>query len=191
MADVVVASTLRVVRPPKLALNLCLSLTDCKPKSNPLLVTSPAGLSVHMNQVHKESLEHVENALSNRQGLDYEIFGMEGMPSEIFETHQQRLSQNYYEAQEKRRIVTGNPLPGQARQPSAKKKITIETEEELKRRLAEWRKTRVNVPVDAMEGVVLTSVCALFSFNGGFEWRGAFEHSLLTFDIADSSAGGL
>ena len=34
-----------------------------------------------MNQVHKESLSQVENALPNRQGLDVEIFGMEGIPA--------------------------------------------------------------------------------------------------------------
>lgn len=113
------------------------------------------GLSVHMNQVHKESLDQVENALPNRQGLDIEIFGMEGIPPEVLDTHRQRLIQNFYQAQEDRRLATGNPLPGQQIQ---RKTIKIETAEELKARLAEWRVKKKAGGVDAMEGVVPTSV---------------------------------
>lgn len=95
------------------------------------------GLSVHMNQVHKETLNQVENALPNRSGLDVEIFGMEGIPQEILEQHRTRIVQNFYQAQEDRRIATGNPQPGQAKPP--RKKIKIETAEELKKRVAEHR----------------------------------------------------
>jgi hypothetical protein len=102
-----------------------------------------AGLSVHMNQVHKENLEHVENALPNRQGLEVEIFGMEGIPTEVLESHRNRLIQNFYQAQEDRRIATGNPLPGQAKEP--RKKVKIETAEELKTRLREWRAKRKEI----------------------------------------------
>lgn len=98
------------------------------------------GLSVHMNQVHKESLSHVENALPNRQGLDVEVFGMEGVPEDIKEQHKQRIVQNYWAAQDERFKATGNPPPGQGR-PS--KKIKIETPEELKRRFAEFRAKKV------------------------------------------------
>lgn len=90
-----------------------------------------------MNQVHKETLSQVENALPNRSGLDVEIFGMEGIPQEILEQHRNRIIQNFYQAQEDRRIATGNPLPGQGRSP--RKKLKYETPEELKARLAEWR----------------------------------------------------
>ena len=48
------------------------------------------GLNVHMNQVHKETLTAIENALPNRVGLDVEIFGMEGIPEEIVQQHNQR-----------------------------------------------------------------------------------------------------
>lgn len=89
-----------------------------------------------MNQVHKESLSHVENALPNRQGLDVEVFGMEGVPEDIKEQHKQRIVQNYWAAQDERFKATGNPPPGQGR-PS--KKIKIETPEELKKRFAEFR----------------------------------------------------
>lgn len=89
-----------------------------------------------MNQVHKETLSHVENALPNRQALDVEIFGMEGVPEEVREQHKQRIHQNYWAAQDERFKATGNPPPGQER-PS--KKIRIETPEELKKRFAEFR----------------------------------------------------
>lgn len=96
------------------------------------------GLSVHMNQVHKETVSQVENALPNRQGLDVEIFGMEGVPQDILDQHRTRIIQNFYQAQESRRLATGNPLPGQSLN-HARKKIRFETAEELLRRLAEWR----------------------------------------------------
>lgn len=118
-----------------------------------------------MNQVHKESLDQVENALPNRQGLDIEIFGMEGIPAEVLDTHRQRLVQNFYTAQEERRLATGNPLPGQAIQ---RKKIKIETAAELKARLAEWRVKKKAGVVDVMEGVVPTPV----SVSGGIKCVG-------------------
>jgi hypothetical protein len=102
-----------------------------------LLILSP-GLSVHLNQVHKETLTQVENALPNRQGLEVEIFGMEGIPAEILDQHRNRIIQNFYQAQEDRRIATGNPLPGQGNK-NPRKKIKIETAEELKARLEEHR----------------------------------------------------
>ncbi|KAJ6781428.1 hypothetical protein PWT90_09982 [Aphanocladium album] len=101
-------------------------------------LNTAGGLSVHMNQVHKETVSQVENALPNRQGLDVEIFGMEGVPQDILEQHRTRIIQNFYQAQESRRLATGNPLPGQSLN-NARKKIKYETAEELLRRLAEWR----------------------------------------------------
>jgi hypothetical protein len=91
-----------------------------------------------MNQVHKETLNQVENALPNRQGLEVEIFGMEGIPQDVLEQHRNRIIQNFYQAQEDRRIATGNPTPGQgAKNP--RKKVKTETADELKKRLAEHR----------------------------------------------------
>ncbi|KAJ2967364.1 hypothetical protein NUW58_g10473 [Xylaria curta] len=86
-------------------------------------LNTAGGLSVHMNQVHKESLSSVENALPNRQGLDVEIFGMEGIPEDIVQQHNQRIIQNFYQAQ--------------AERPA--KKIKAETPDEIKKRLAEHR----------------------------------------------------
>ncbi|KAI1413135.1 hypothetical protein F5Y13DRAFT_31457 [Hypoxylon sp. FL1857] len=101
-------------------------------------LNTAGGLSVHMNQVHKETLSSVENALPNRQGLDVEIFGMEGIPEDIVQQHNQRIIQNFYQAQAERYAATGNPPPGQGGKGPAKK-IKIETPDEIKKRLAEHR----------------------------------------------------
>lgn len=89
-----------------------------------------------MNQVHKETLSQVENALPNRQGLEVEIFGMEGIPQDALEQHRSRIIQNFYQAQEDRRIATGNPASGQA---MPRKKVRVEASEDLLKRLAEFR----------------------------------------------------
>ncbi|KAI9170761.1 BUB3-interacting and GLEBS motif-containing protein [Paramyrothecium foliicola] len=118
-------------------------------------LNTAGGLSVHLNQVHKETLSQVENALPNRQGLEVEIFGMEGIPQDILDQHRNRIIQNFYQAQEDRRIATGNPLPGHAPKDS-RKKIKIESAEEILARLAEFRaqKKAGITPGGAMEGVV-------------------------------------
>ncbi|KKY14841.1 putative c2h2 finger domain-containing protein [Diplodia seriata] len=101
-------------------------------------LNTAGGLNVHMTQVHKETLTQVENALPNRQGLDYEIFGMEGVPEDVMQSHQQRVLQQFYEQQAERRAATGNPPPGAT--PTAggqpPKKPKVETKEDLKARLA-------------------------------------------------------
>ncbi|KAJ8104875.1 hypothetical protein ONZ43_g7650 [Nemania bipapillata] len=101
-------------------------------------LNTAGGLSVHMNQVHKESLSSVENALPNRQGLDVEIFGMEGIPEDIVQQHNQRIIQNFYQAQAERYAATGNPPPGQSDKRPAKK-VKAETVDDIKKRLAEHR----------------------------------------------------
>ncbi|KAK1752995.1 hypothetical protein QBC47DRAFT_387528 [Echria macrotheca] len=102
-------------------------------------LNTAGGLSVHMNQVHKETLDKVENALPNRQGLEIEIFGMEGVPEEIVQQHNQRIVTNFYTAQAERHAATGNPPPGHSGGQGPAKKIKIETPDEIKRRLAEHR----------------------------------------------------
>ncbi|KAM7194363.1 hypothetical protein V8F33_007251 [Rhypophila sp. PSN 637] len=107
-------------------------------------LNTAGGLSVHMNQVHKENLTSVENALPNRQGLDIEIFGMEGVPEDILQQHNQRIIQKYYQDQADRHAATGNPPPGQSGNQGPTKKVKIETPEELKKRLAEFRARKAN-----------------------------------------------
>ncbi|PHH51194.1 BUB3-interacting and GLEBS motif-containing protein ZNF207 [Ceratocystis fimbriata CBS 114723] len=100
-------------------------------------LNTAGGLAVHLSQVHKETLTEVDHALPNRQGLEVEIFGMEGIPQDILEQHKTRIVQNFYQAQEDRRIATGNPLPGDGKHPP-RKKIKMETPEELKARLHQY-----------------------------------------------------
>ncbi|KAH8681937.1 hypothetical protein BX600DRAFT_32853 [Xylariales sp. PMI_506] len=101
-------------------------------------LNTAGGLSVHMNQVHKETLSQVENALPNRQGLEVEIFGIEGIPEEVVQQHNQRIIQNFYQAQADRYAATGNPPPGESNQGPTKK-IKIESADDIKKRLAEHR----------------------------------------------------
>jgi len=91
-----------------------------------------------MNQVHKETLTSVDNALGNRASLDVEIFGMEGIPEDVVQAHNQRIIAQFYQAEADRRAATGNRGPGGgAGGPSKKPKF--ESPAELKKRLAEHK----------------------------------------------------
>lgn len=96
------------------------------------------GLSVHMTQVHKETLTTIDNALPNRSGLDIEIFGMEGIPDDIVASHNQRVLTSFAQAEAERRAATGNPAPGSGG-GSAAKKPKFESPSDLKKRLAEHK----------------------------------------------------
>lgn len=96
-----------------------------------------------MSQVHKEQLSGVDNALPNRSSLDVEIFGMEGVPEDIIQGHNQRVLTQFHQAEAERQAVTGNPpsgsTPGQA--PASKKPKT-ESVSDMKKRLAEHKAKR-------------------------------------------------
>ncbi|CAK7210214.1 hypothetical protein SCUCBS95973_000703 [Sporothrix curviconia] len=103
-------------------------------------LNTAGGLSVHMNQVHKETLAQVENALEGREGLDVEIFGMEGIPEDALLQHNQQIVEDFHKNRADRQAATGNPPPGQrGSQRGPLKKLKMETAEELKARLAVWR----------------------------------------------------
>lgn len=91
-----------------------------------------------MTQVHKETLTTIENALPNRAGLDVEIFGMEGIPDDVVQAHNQRVLQNFAQAEAERRAATGNAAPGSAG-AGALKKPKFESPADLKKRLAEHK----------------------------------------------------
>lgn len=97
------------------------------------------GLSVHMNQVHKETLSSVDNALPNRAGLEVEIFGMEGIPEDVAQAHNQRIIAGFYQAEAERRAATGNPGPGGNHANGQTKKPKFESPADLKKRLAEHK----------------------------------------------------
>lgn len=92
-----------------------------------------------MSQVHKETLTEVDNALPNRASLDIEIFGMEGVPEDIIQAHNQRVLTQYHQAEADRRAMTGNPPPGSAGGTNQSKKPKLESPAELKRRLKEHK----------------------------------------------------
>ncbi|KAL2041877.1 hypothetical protein N7G274_005064 [Stereocaulon virgatum] len=101
-------------------------------------LNTAGGLSVHMTQVHKETLTIIENALPNRSGLDVEIFGMEGIPDDVVQNHNQRVVTQFAQAEAERRAATGNPGPGAAGGGQSKKP-KFESPADLKKRLAEHK----------------------------------------------------
>jgi hypothetical protein len=90
------------------------------------------GLSVHLNQVHKETLQAVENSIPQRANLDVEIFGMEGIPEDIVASHNQKVINQFQQAEAARRAATGNT----GAQGGQNKKPKFETPAEIKARLA-------------------------------------------------------
>lgn len=113
------------------------------------------GLSVHLNQVHKEQLNEVENALPERKTLGVEIFGMEGIPEDIKQRHDKRVAEEYWQEQASRRETTGNPPPG-SKEALAVKPSRFGDDEDLIKRFKEHMRRIENgeAPLSAaMEGV--------------------------------------
>ena len=109
------------------------------------------GLSVHMNQVHKETLTSVDNSLPNRQGLEVEVFGTEGIPDDVRQAHDQRIIAAYYQAEAERRAATGNPAPGGSQGGQAKKP-KFESPADLKKRLAEHKAKKAEQTANGSSG---------------------------------------
>ncbi|XP_031623250.1 BUB3-interacting and GLEBS motif-containing protein ZNF207-like isoform X2 [Contarinia nasturtii] len=57
------------------------------------LYTGP-GLSIHCMQVHKETIDKVPNSIPNRQNIEIEIFGMDGIPAEDLKEHERQKTGN-------------------------------------------------------------------------------------------------
>lgn len=93
-----------------------------------------------MSQVHKETLSAVDNALPNRAGLDIEIFGMEGIPEDIIQQHNQRVLTQYHQAEAERRVASGSAgAAGTGAAGTQPKKPKFESPSDLKKRLAEHK----------------------------------------------------
>lgn len=87
-------------------------------------------------------MSQVENALEGREGLDVEIFGMEGIPEEALVEHNQQITEDFHKNRADRQAATGNPPPGangNGAQGAPHKKLKMESAEELKARLATYR----------------------------------------------------
>lgn len=95
-----------------------------------------------MSQVHKEQLTAVDNALPNRTSLDVEIFGMEGIPEDVIQSHNQRVVAQFHKAEAERQAATGNPPAGATSSGQPAKKPKLEAASDLKKRLAEHKAKR-------------------------------------------------
>ena len=126
-------------------------------------LNTAGGLGVHMNQVHKEPLTEVENALPNRLDANVEIFGMEGIPEEILAAHRQRVTEAFFRSEADHRAKTGNPPPGGKGQGGEAKRPKLETMEETLERLADFKAKR------AAEKAGLASNPATPANVGGYE----------------------
>ncbi|KAL4939867.1 hypothetical protein BDV06DRAFT_213966 [Aspergillus oleicola] len=116
-------------------------------------LNTAGGLSVHMSQVHKEQLTAVDNALSNRSSLDVEIFGMEGVPEDVIQSHNQRVIAQFQQSEAERQAITGNPPSGASKsggQPAKKPKT--ENISDLKKRLAEHKAKKVEARAGGSSG---------------------------------------
>lgn len=96
------------------------------------------GLSVHLSQVHKETLEHVEDALPNRNNTQLEIFAMEGVPQDVMDQHRQRVIREYSERHGNRQSSSNQAAE------NANKKPKLESKEEMKARLAAFKAKKAN-----------------------------------------------
>jgi len=104
-----------------------------------------------MNQVHKEPLLSVDNSLPNRQGLEVEVFGTEGIPEDVAQAHDQRIIAGFYQAEAERRAATGNPGPG-TNQGGQPKKPKFESPSDLKKRLAEHKAKKAEQAANGSSG---------------------------------------
>ncbi|KAL2871057.1 putative C2H2 finger domain protein [Aspergillus lucknowensis] len=117
-------------------------------------LNTAGGLSVHMSQVHKEQLTAVDNALSNRSSLDVEIFGMEGVPEDVIQAHNQRVITQFQQAEAERQALTGNPPSGASSSsgPQPAKKPKTENISDLKKRLAEHKAKKAEARAGGSSG---------------------------------------
>ncbi|XP_069955851.1 BUB3-interacting and GLEBS motif-containing protein ZNF207 isoform X2 [Cherax quadricarinatus] len=84
------------------------------------LYTGP-GLSIHCMQVHKETIDKVPNALPNRNNIEIEIYGMEGIPEEDLKEHERqragRMGPGGRRQDEEDDDDSQSSLPGQSNPP--------------------------------------------------------------------------
>lgn len=152
-----------------------------------------------MEQVHKETLEQVENALPGRESIDLEIFGTEGIPESEVAAHNQRIMAEFAQKEADRRAASG-----QSNGPK-KPKIDISKEldpAEIKRKLEEHKKAMANGGITPVTPGGAMSPGRAQS-PGGFEAHGSPQvpphqvpyvgvptiHSLLPRVIADLHVG--
>ncbi|KAJ3255980.1 hypothetical protein HK103_005787 [Boothiomyces macroporosus] len=57
-------------------------------------LNTAGGMVIHLQQVHKEDVRIVPNALPGRESVEIEIFGMEGVPFDDLQKHIQEKQQS-------------------------------------------------------------------------------------------------
>lgn len=140
-----------------------------------------------MSQVHKEQLGEVDNALPNRSSLDIEIFGMEGVPEDVIQAHNQRVLAQFQQAEAERRAATGNPPPGVAKDGGPAKKPKLEISD-LKKRLAEHKAKLAGdgKPSEASSGSVTPVGAGQNSSQSASQTPSAFVSMILRNSVAIS-----
>lgn len=132
-----------------------------------------SGLNVHMTQVHKEALTSIDNALPNRTTLEVEIFGMEGIPPDVVQTHNSRVLLQFAQAEAERRASTGNSGPGNSTGGVAKKP-KLESSEDLKKRLAEHKVKKAAEMVASASNADASSMDGLENQSPGYGMNPSF-----------------
>ena len=99
------------------------------------------GLRVHTEQVHKANITDIENCtIPERNTLDREIFGMEGIPPEDLANYTNRITVEHLKRDNEWLVKTGNPISGP--NPNAKKRDHVETTEEVLERVRALKRQR-------------------------------------------------
>lgn len=116
------------------------------------------GLNVHMNHVHKETLDKVPNALPGRENpQDSEIYGMEGVPKDVRAAHEQRITNEYWRVANEYRARTGNPLAGSVAAAPAPKDDSKDLLTSLRERKAAHKAAKAAQKAAAAAGSGITS----------------------------------
>lgn len=105
-----------------------------------------------MEQVHKEQLEAVDNAIPGRESIDLEIFGTEGIPESEVAAHNQRILSAFAQREADRRAGSGQSGSGTKRQ-----KLDISKDldpEEIKKKLEAHKKAMAAAAAGASNNVV-------------------------------------
>jgi len=104
----------------------------------PKRLSTAGGLMVHVQNVHKEQIDHIENAIPGREGVKPEIYGMIGVPEDLVEERRQDAIRDYKRREAQHIAETGNPLAGSVEAEQRAKRVkVVETKEEIRARVAE------------------------------------------------------
>ncbi|KAF1990309.1 hypothetical protein K402DRAFT_401163 [Aulographum hederae CBS 113979] len=132
----------------------------------PRKLNTAGGLAVHMQQVHKEDLRSIENAIPSRSGIDLEVYGILGYPDDLYAQWKQRKTEEYWREAEERGIKTGNL--GQQHNPhQPSKRPKLDSKESIKANKELWKKQKEEAKKKAEEAAASASGSPATPFEGG------------------------